>query len=228
MERALRRGTAYGRADTRCRPGRQEPRHSRQGADDEGGPRTRNSGRVRNRVRRPVHIGPHDLRHGQQRQDDHDDADLRDSAPRGRERRSGGQHRPEFRAVGRHGAARLVRNRAEQLSARWVLRFPGRHRGADEHYARSFGPVRVPAAELCRQQIPHPAQPASAGLLYLLRRRSADARESAEASALHADAPVQRPARRLRRRVARRDDTGRGCRPPAGNSGFRTSDQRDA
>lgn len=36
-------------------------------------------GRVRNRVRRPVHIGPHDLRHGQQRQDDHDDADLRDS-----------------------------------------------------------------------------------------------------------------------------------------------------
>lgn len=109
-----------------------------------------------------------------------------------------------------------------------VLRFPGRHRGADEHYARSFGPVRVPAAELCRQQIPHPAQPASAGLLYLLRRRSADARESAEASALHADAPVQRPARRLRRRVARRDDTGRGCRPPAGNSGFRASDQRDA
>lgn len=105
-------------ADTRCRPGRQEPRHSRQGADDEGGPRTRNSGRVRNRVRRPVHIGPHDLRHGQQRQDDHDDADLRDSAPRGRERRFGRQHRPEFRAVGRHGAARLVRNRAEQLSAR--------------------------------------------------------------------------------------------------------------
>lgn len=52
-----------------------------------------------------------------------------------------------------------------------------------------LGPVRVPAAELCRQQIPHPAQPASAGLLYLLRRRSADARESAEASALHADAP---------------------------------------
>ena len=78
------------------------------------------------------------------------------------------------------------------------------------------------------EQIPHPAQPASAGLLYLLRRRSADARESAEASALHADAPVQRPARRLRCRVARRDDTGRGCRPPAGNSGFRASNQRDA
>lgn len=226
MERALRRGTAYGRADTRCRPGRQEPRHSRQGADDEGGPRTRNSGRVRNGVAAPYTSARTICVTGSNGKTT--TTLTYEILRRAGATALGSQHRPEFRAVGRHGRRDwyVIELSSFQLDGCYDFRagnigvltnITPDHLDRYEYRLQNYVDSKF---RILRNQRPQDC------FIYC-----ADDPLTLENLPKHPLSMRTLPfsVRRGDCAAVLRDGTIRaGARPPAGNSGFRASDQRDA